>query len=203
MFELLQKHSLKSVELGFLGRAEVVKIRVVDYVQSAGKLLGVFVVTLGLFTKLQESFLDLNVGKGVDAAQLVNANLGKVMLTRNMSESVDDPGSLMVTPVGKGTSSSRVLCALLRQQLQIRLVDETEDMLSPSDKILPSSDIVPNVGQAVTPRAQKQLKLTRLDVEVRLVGVGKTLADNTGIVKLDQLLEVLEKRNMGVGQALR
>ncbi|KAI6762991.1 hypothetical protein HG530_008971 [Fusarium avenaceum] len=160
-------------------------------------------MAFGLFTKLQESFLNFDVRQRVDAAQLVDANLRKVMLACNMGKPVNDPGSLVITAVSKGTGSTSVLLALLRQQLQIRLIDETEDVLSPSDKILPSGDIIPDIGKSITPSTQQQLKLARLDIQVCLISVSKTLADDTSIMKLYQLLEVLEERNVRIGQALR
>ena len=100
LVELTKEHTFEGVELCLLLRSEVVEIGIVDNIQSACQLAPVLVVALGLLTQLKEGFLNLNVRQRVDLAQLVDADLGHLVLASNMGETVDDPCRLVVTAVG-------------------------------------------------------------------------------------------------------
>ena len=122
------------------------------------------------------------------------------MFASDMRKSIDNPGCLVITPICKG-GTTRIL-ALRRQKLKVCSIDEPEDMLSPSHQVLPSSDIVPYVRKSISPSTQKQFEFTRLDIKISLVGLRQTLANDTRVMKLNELLEILQQRNMSVRNAL-
>lgn len=61
-----------------------------------------------------------------------------------MGKSVDYPGSLVVASEGV-----RIAChivGLRREKAKVCRINKLEDMLSPSDKVLPGIDIIPYIG---------------------------------------------------------
>jgi hypothetical protein len=113
----LLRAAAKGGILHLLLRPEVVEVGVVDHIQPAVQLLRILVVALRLLPKLsriytlpnieiQEAFLKLreqakchyqnpkellnfNVRKGIDTAELVDADLWHLVLSSYMGESVD------------------------------------------------------------------------------------------------------------------
>ena len=71
------------------------------------------------------------------------------MLASNVSKSIDDPGGLMVPSISKGGTIG--ILSLLRKETEICGVDEAENVLSPSNQVLPSGDIIPDIRKSVTP----------------------------------------------------
>ncbi|KAG8428837.1 hypothetical protein J3459_002366 [Metarhizium acridum] len=103
-------------------------------------------MTFGLFSEFEEGFLDFNIWQRVNAAQLTDAHFGKAVLAGDVGKSVDNPGSLVISSVCKRRRTTSVLLTLLRKQLQVGLVDETEYVLPPGHQILlPCCNVVPNI----------------------------------------------------------
>lgn len=79
--------------------SEVVEVRVVDDLETLVKFHRILVVTLRLFAELEERFLDLDIGKSVNLRQLIDADIRELMFPCDVSEAIDDPSSLMVSPI--------------------------------------------------------------------------------------------------------
>src|SRR5699024_1419735 len=120
---------------------KIVQVGVVYDIQTTGKLLLILVVAFGLLAQLQERFLYFDVRQRVDATELIDTHLGHLVFARHMRETVDDPCGRVITSVSVRVAGNIV--RLRRQQPKVRSVDKLEDMLAPSNKILPSIDVVP------------------------------------------------------------
>ena len=137
---------LEREELGFLSRAKVAQVGVVDDLETGGELVRLLVVTLGLLAQLEERLLDLDVRQGVDLGERGDADVREMVLPRDVSESVDDPGGLVIAAVSvRGLTAGRRRGRIGLRDAQVDAVDGREDVLTPGDEIGPDVDVVPFV----------------------------------------------------------
>jgi len=73
--KLLKEHAFERVKLCLLVGTEVIEVGVVDDVQTVAELIGILVMTLRLFAKFQERFLNFDVGQRVYPAELADTNI--------------------------------------------------------------------------------------------------------------------------------
>ena len=118
------------------------------------------------------------------------------MLASHVSEAVDDPGSLVIASICQGVTG--LTRALLRMKVQVRVVDQVEDVLPPRHQILPDVDVVPQVRQAIAPAGEEEFELLRLAVEVLLSRLGEAGSDDVAVVEFDEFLEGMQERDVGV-----
>jgi hypothetical protein len=80
-------------------------------------------MAFGLLTQLKESLLDLNVRKRVDLAELVDANLRELVLSRDVCEAINDPRRFMISTVPIRIAVSPGTLILAWQKWKVCLVD--------------------------------------------------------------------------------
>ena len=73
--EFVQEHTLEGEELGLLCGCKEHEIRIVNDIESLREFMWIVVVTACLFTKLQESLLDLNIWQQIDFGERADAHV--------------------------------------------------------------------------------------------------------------------------------
>src|SRR2546423_9456047 len=120
------------------------------------------IVTFSLLSEFQESLLNLDIGQSVDLAELSNADIQHLVFAGHVSELVDGPCSLV-----KPTVCIRVVGNIVRPlgyHRQVNAVDQFEDMPTPSHKILPRVDIIPDIREPVSPSNEQEFQFLRLGI---------------------------------------
>lgn len=103
---------------------------------------------LGLLAQLEEGVLDFNIGQRVNLGERVEADIEQPVRARDVRKAVDGPRGLVA-------SEERHRAA--RHAVQIGrkgLVDGVENVLPPTEQIVPHDNVVPRIGQALAPCRQ-------------------------------------------------
>src|ERR1700760_3698377 len=121
-----------------------------------------------------------------------------MMLPGYMRETIDDPSGLVITTISVGRIATCLGISRrdLRYQRQIRVVDCSENVLPPCHQVAPDADVVPEIRESLSPSLQDAFELCRALFESASIGYLESGEDCGGFVKLDELLEVLQQRDM-------